>query len=143
MHGRRLDLQQLRFLRLLELFEVVDAAVRLLLDLVFRALLFVLADLAVFLEGAEVLDAFAADVPDRYFTLLNALVDELDQVAARLFRQLRHGEPDHVAVARRVEAEVRLENGSLDGGDDLLIPWRDDEQARLGCRDGGYLSDRQ
>ena len=87
-------LQQLLLLGLLDLIVFVGEPVGQLLDLLLGAPLLVLTDVAVFLQGAQVLDELTADVADGNLSLFDASVDHLDQAAAPLLRQRRDRQPD-------------------------------------------------
>jgi len=82
------------------------------------------------------------DVADGHPSLLRALVGELDEVATALLRQGREGQPDHVAVVGRGEAEVGGQDGLLDGGQGGAVERLDQEQPRLRDGEGSELVQR-
>src|ERR1700681_1312523 len=115
---RRRSRSDLEDLSLLPLDGVVDPRDELIggllhLDELGRDL--VLADVAVLLDAAEVVDLVAADVAHRDTGLLRLAVPQLDEVLAGLLGQLRDGDADHVTVVARIEPEVALLDRLLDG----------------------------
>src|SRR6185437_3637111 len=63
-------------------------------------------------------------------------------ILAPLLGELGDRQPDELAVVRRRQAEVRLEDPPLDVLHDALVERRDREHARLGDPDRGQLVDR-
>ena len=62
------------------------------------------SDLAITLTPADLIGRLPAVIPYLYARLLHALVDELDQLLAAVFRQRRDIEPDDRPVDIRDEA---------------------------------------
>jgi hypothetical protein len=77
--------------------------------------------LAGLLELAQVVHHVAADVADRDSPLLGDVADDLDQLAPALLGQLRDAKADQIAVIGGSEADVRLEDRSLDRLDRALV----------------------
>src|SRR5690242_15646009 len=119
-----------------------DALVGQLLQPVLRPVDVVRAGLAVLLEVLEPVDGVAADVAGGDPALLGHVPHLADEVLAPLLGELRDREPDQLAVVRRREAEVGLEDAALDVLHDALVERRDREHARLGDADRGQLVDR-
>src|SRR4029079_19249346 len=119
-----------------------DALVGQLLQPVLRAVDVVRAGLAVLLEVLEPVDRVAADGAGRDPALLGHVPHMADEVLAPLLGQLRDREPDQLAVVRRREAEVGIEDRAIDVLHDALVERRDREHARLRDADRGQLVDR-
>src|SRR5581483_754208 len=105
-----LDLEQLAFFVLDELVDLPGVGVGGLLEFLLGVLDFVLAGLAVLFDPVQLLHRLAADVAHRHAGVLTLGLGLLDEVAAALLGELRNGHPDHVAVIRRVDAEVGIAN---------------------------------
>ena len=108
-----------------------------------RALLVILRDVARLAQLLQLLVGLATHVPDGNLALLRLPMDDPCQVTPALLRELRNREPDHVAVARGVQPQVRLHDGALDCRNRALIPRRDHQQPRFGDRYGRHLVQRQ
>src|SRR3990172_11366003 len=65
----------------------------------------------------ERLVGIPASVPDRHPTLLGDLPNHLDQLLAAFLRQGRDRNPDELPVVGRRDAQIRLEDRLLNGGE--------------------------
>src|ERR1700680_154301 len=136
LRGRRAS--DLEDLRLLSLSGVVDAGDELVGDLLHLGELagdLVLADMAVLLDAAKMVDLVAADVAHRDAGFLGLAMHELHKVLATLLGELRDGDADHLTVVARVESEIALLYRLLDGAERAAVVGLDDQHARLGNAD--------
>src|SRR5438067_418787 len=78
------------------------------------AVLVVLADLAGFLQLAELVHHVAADVAYRDPAFLRDPAHDLHELLAALLGELGDGQADHAAVVRGREPDVRLHDRLLD-----------------------------
>ena len=83
-----------------------------------------------------------AGVAHRDAAFLGQLVDHLHQILAPLLRQRRQRHPDQVALGGRVEAEIGVADGLLDGLGERLVERLDREEAGFGRRHHGDLVER-
>ena len=70
------------------------------------------------------------------------MLDDLHQLPAALLGELWEREPDELAVVGRVDAEIRVLNGFLDGLQRVLVIGLDDQQAGFGHVEAGQLLER-
>src|ERR1700688_357793 len=141
--GSRSDLEDLS---LLPLDGVVDPGDELIGDLLHIDELggdLVLADVAVLLDAAQMVDLVAADVAHGDARLLGLAMNHLDEVLAALLGELRDGDPDHLAVVARVQPEVALLDRLLDGAERGAVVRLDDQHARLRNADPGDRLERR
>ncbi len=82
-------------------------------------------------ELLEMLDRVAAHVAHGDASLLGHLPHELDELLAPLLGQLRDRQPDQLAVVRRRQAEIRLEDRLLDLLDRRRVERLDRQHPRL------------
>src|SRR5215210_7707576 len=136
------DFGDLRFLALEQLVDLARMAVRELLDAILSPALVVFADLALSLQVLQMLVGVAPYVPNRDLAVLRDLADDLDELLAALFGQLRDRKPDHLAVVRRCQAELRFLNPALDRLQRARVEGLDREQPRLGDVDRRQLLER-
>ena len=104
-------------MRWTRLVDASDVQVGDLLDLGELGRDLVLADVAVLLDATEVIDLVAPDVANRDAGVLRLAVEDLHEVLPALFGQLWDGDPYDLPVVARVEPEVALLDGLLDGGE--------------------------
>src|ERR1022692_1547147 len=97
----------------------------------------ILAHVAVLLDAAEVVHLVPADVAHRDARFLGLSVNHLDQVLSPFLGELRDGDPDHLAVVARVEAQIAFLDRLLDGTERRAVVWLDDQHARLRNADPG------
>src|ERR1700722_13682298 len=135
--GSPSDLEDLSLLALDGVVDPGDELIGGLLDIGELGRDLVLAHVAILLDAAEVVDLVPADVAHRDARFLGLAVNHLDQLLAPLLRELRDGDPDHLAVVARVEAEIALLDRLLDGTERAAVVGRDDQHARLGNADPG------
>src|SRR6266568_2702078 len=126
-----------------ELVDRVRVLLGQLLDALFGAALVVLSDLALTGKLFHMVDGIAADVPHGHAPVLRDLPDELHQLLAPLFRQLRYREPDDLAVVGGREPEVRLLDRLLDRLERVRVEGLDGQHPRLGDVDGRELPQRR
>src|SRR5947209_5715848 len=129
--GGRSDLHDLLLLRGKRGVDLADARVGELLQLGLRPVLLVAADLALLLQLAQVVHDVAADVADGDPALLRDPAHDTGEVVAALLGELGDDEPDDLAVVRRRQPDVRLENAALDRLDRRLVVRRHRQQPRL------------
>src|ERR687890_1498230 len=140
------DGSHLEELGLLVLDRLVDAVHVLggqVVELLLRAAHVVLAGLAVLGDAVELLLGAAAHVADGDLGVLALGAGLLDQVAAALLGQLREDDADDLAVVGRVDAEVAVADGLLDGRQLAGVVGLDDRHARLGHGDRRHLRHRR
>src|SRR6266540_1807025 len=113
---RALDLEDLRFLALEQLVDLLRVLVGQLLDALLGAVLLVLPDLTLVHELLEVVHDVAADVSDGHAPFLGHPAHDLDELLAPLLGELRNREPDQLAVVGRRQAKVGLLDRPLDPG---------------------------
>ena len=133
------DFHDLRFFDVNELVELLDVLVVQLLHVFLGAPLLVLGRV---LELLELRDRLGAGMAHGDPAFLRQLVHHLDQIAAPLLGERRQGHADEVALRRRIEAEIRLADGLLDGRGEPLVERLHREQPRLGRRDQADLIER-
>src|SRR4051812_1232776 len=114
-----------------------------LLQLRLGAVLVVRAHLTLALQLAQVVHHVAPHVAHRHAALLGDAVHDLHELLATLLGELGDREPDDLAVVRRREPHVGLEDRLLDRLDRVLVVGRDREQSRLAGGDLGELAQRR
>jgi len=119
--------------------DFLDVRVGHLLDIVQGAALFVLADEFVLQQLLQVLIGVAADVARGHAVVLSYTVQALYDFPAALLGERRNRHPDQLAIVRRIEAQIRISNSLLDGGDLRYVPRLDGDQRRLGNVQIGHL----
>src|SRR5436190_8002810 len=137
------DLEDLGFLALQQLIDLLRVVVGELLDALLRAVLLVLADLALVDELLEVVDRVAADVAHCDAPLLGHPAHDLDELLAALLRELRDRQPNQLAVVRGRQAEVGFLNRPLDRAQRAWVERLDGDHPRLGRVDRGELLERR
>src|ERR671920_259670 len=133
----RPDGSHLEELGLLVLDRLVDAVHVLggqVVELLLRAAHVVLAGLAVLGDAVELLLGPAAHVADGHLGVLPLGAGLLDQVAAALLGQLGEHHTDDLAVVGRVDAQVAIADGLLDGRQLAGVVGLDHRHAGLGHR---------
>src|SRR5919201_1591325 len=138
-----LDLEDLGFLALEELVDLLRVLVRELLDALLGAVLLVLADLALVDELLEVVDDVAPHVADSDAAVLGHPAHDLDELLTPLLGELRDGQADDLAVVRRRQAQVGLLDRALDRLQRVGVEGLNGEQSRLGRVDRGELLERR
>src|SRR2546427_1893805 len=106
------------------------------------ALRIVLRHLALLLHVFHAMQLVAADVANRDARLLRLLTHQLHVFAAALFSEWRDGDPDHLAVARRVETLFAGAQRLLDRAHLALVVDLHDEETRLWGADLRELVER-
>src|SRR4051794_19917455 len=129
------DLHDLGLFALQEVVDLCDVVVGELLHALLGGALLVVADVAVLDQVPEVLDRVTTNVSHRDATLLRHLPGDLHVFLAALLGQLRNGQADHLAVARRSQSEVGLLDRTLDLLHHGRVERLDRQQARLGDAD--------
>src|SRR3989442_2291075 len=137
------DLHDLRFFVFQQLVDRRGVLVGELLPLLLRAPLLVVADVAVLDELLQMVHQVAADVPDRDPALLRVPAHELDELLAPLLGQLRDRQADYLAVVRRLEPELGLQDRLLDRLDLGRVERLHCEEARLRRVDRRHLLQRR
>src|SRR5262245_61252153 len=140
---RALDLEDLGFLALEKLVDLLRVPVRQLLDALLRPVLLVLAYLAFVDELLEVVHDVAAHVADGHTPVLGHLPDHPDELLAPLLGPLRDRQADQLAVVRRRQPEVGLLDRTLDRTERVRVERLDRQQARLRCADRRELLQRR
>src|SRR6478672_1366773 len=140
---RSSDLEQLGFLVLEHLVDLVGVLLGDAVETLLRTGYVVLADLAVLLELLERLLGVAADVADRHAAVLGLGLGHLDVVLAALLGQLRQRHADGLAVVGGVHAQVRVPDRLLDGGQRAHVVGRDDDDPRFGGGERRQLLQRR
>src|SRR3954462_14284842 len=133
------DLEQLALLVLDRLVDLVDVLRGQVLELLLRAAHLVLARLAVLGDAVELLLGPPAHVAHGDLGVLALAAGHLDQVAAALLGELREDHADDLAVVGRVDAQVAVADGLLDGTELAVVVGLDDRHPRLGDGDRGHL----
>src|SRR3954470_23669962 len=100
------DLQNLFFLALQQVVDLVGVVVGQLLHPFLGAVLLVAADLALVDELLQVVHDVAPDVSDGNPPLLRHLPGDLDELLAPFLGQLRDRQPDDLSVIRGRQAEI-------------------------------------
>src|SRR5262249_11084806 len=108
-------LQDLRFLALQQVVDLLRVLVSELLDALLGPVLLVLADLALVDELLEVVDDVAPDVAHRDAPVLRHPADDLDELLAPLLGELRDRQAGHLAVLRGRQAQGGLLERPLAG----------------------------
>src|SRR6266567_7879498 len=111
------------FFRLAHVFHLLDLAIRQLLDLIHRALLFVLGNLFVLQRFLDRIVAVAADVADRSAVLFQNFVQMLHHFLTALFGKRRHGYANNFPVVHRIQPKLGPANGFLDYRQLRWIKW--------------------
>src|SRR5687767_5494425 len=135
----RSDFQDFGFFRVDQPVDLLDVLVGELLDFLLRMSFVVFGDLLQLLDLGE---RFSAGVPHRDTPFLAQLVNHLDQVLASLLRKCRKRYPDQVTLSRRIEPEIGLADGLLDGVGERLVERLYRQQARLRGGHHGHLVER-
>src|ERR687892_496446 len=130
-----LDLQELLLLVRQELVDPGHVLIGELLQLLLRPVQIVLRDLAVLLEPLQLFLGVTADVPHSHLAVLRPAVHDLDQFLAALLGELWERQPDHLAVVRRAQTEVRLHDGLLHGCHGVAVVGLDHQEPGLGNRE--------
>ena len=92
------------------------------------------------MAAESLIDVLLDDARERMVKSTEAAQHEFSTVrtgraSPALLGELRHGQADHLAVVRRCQAEVGLEDRALDLLDRALVVGLDREQPRLGHAD--------
>src|SRR5580704_975277 len=138
-----LDFEDFFFFGAGGLVDFVHIAVGQLLNLVVGALVFVFGDVFVLEQRLDGLVAVAPDIAHRYAVMLGNAVQAFDEFLAALLGKGRYGQPDHLAIVRRIQAQVGDPDGLLDRADLRCIPRRDRNHAGLGNMQGRHLIQRR
>src|SRR5690606_37600129 len=141
--GHRSDFEQLGFLVLDQVVDLVDVLVGGVLQLLLGAAHLVLTGLAVARDAVQLLHRLAADVADRDARVLALAARHLHHLASAFLRQLGDDHSDDLPVVARVEPEVGVADRRLEGLELALVVRLDDGQTRLRDGDGGELVDRR
>src|SRR5699024_10861457 len=136
-----LYLEQLFFLLLGDLVDLLYPVVRELLEVLFGYLEVVLGDLRGLLLGLELVHRVAPDVADGDLGVLGVFLDLLCQLLAALLSQLREYQADAPAVVLGVDAQVGGQDGLFYRLERGGIPGLDQQAAGVRRRDSGYLLD--
>ena len=92
-----------------------DALVGRLLNLGFKSLVIVLADLVILLELLDDIDAVASHVTNRHLRRFGIFVREFYEFFAALFVQFRNTKPKHLPLGRRRQAEIGIDDRLFNG----------------------------
>jgi hypothetical protein len=122
---------------------LLDVLVGELLRLLLALALVVGGDVLGLEQFLDVTVGIAADVADRDLGLLGLLVQHLDQIATALLGERGQRHADDGSGGGRVEAQVGLADGLVDGVDGAPIPGGDDQRARVLHRDARALRQRR
>ena len=79
-------------------------------------------------DSLELVHFGLSDVADRRLPVLPALFDKLAQLRASLASELRHIEPNALAIVVRCHSHVRFEQSLLDVSDARFVKWVDLER---------------
>src|SRR5438094_3388187 len=137
------DLQELFFLVLGQLVDLLDVLVGGLLDLVEGPLLLVLGDRLVLEQLLETLVGVAPLQADRGAPVLGDLVHPLGQLLATFLRVGRDRDAHDLAVVGRVETELRGAHRLLDLRDQGRVPRLRHDQRRVRDGQAGHLRQRR
>src|SRR5829696_2359605 len=141
--GSDLNLHDLGLFALQKILDLRDVLVGQLLDAVLGAPLLVVPDVAVLDELLEVVHDVAAQGSDREPALPGEVLDDLHELLAPFLRQLRDRQTDDLAVVRRRETEIGLEDRALDRLDRSRVVRLHGDHARLGDVDRRELLERR
>src|ERR1700743_1552641 len=139
---RSSDLQQLAFFVLDQFLDLGDVLMCRLVQILFRTDDLVLAGFAVFADAVQLLHRLAPDVAHRDLRVLAFALGLLDQLAAALLSQLRHGHPDQGAVVGGIHSQLGIADRRLDGVQLPGLVRLDHDQPCFGDVDAGQLGDR-
>src|SRR5690606_16723731 len=128
---QKLDFMDLALLRRERVVDLLDQLVGELLNFRRGLVMLVLAHAGILLELLQKLHSFAAYVTHRHAALLGILVRELGKLLAPFRGERRDRQPDQRTVDHWIEAEVRLADRLVDGGDVALVPDLHGNHARL------------
>src|SRR5450631_854872 len=97
--------------------DLADEAVRHFLDFAFVTLFVVLADRLILEQFFNDVETIAADMADRDARVFGVFMRDLRHFLAPLLVEFRNPDPQDLTFDRRGEAQIRIADGFVDGGD--------------------------
>src|ERR1700733_724424 len=138
----KLDLEEFGFLVFEQLVDLRHIAVGEIFEFALSPAYVVLARVAVLDQLVEGVLGMPPDIADGDAAVLGLMPGHLHEFLAALLGKLGENDPDDRAVAGRIDAQVAIADGLLDGGQRRLVEGLDHHHARLGNVERGQLIDR-
>src|SRR5205823_13840241 len=125
------DLHDLGLFAAGHVVDLLDEAVRQLLQPILGAAFVFLRDATVFFGFAQVIQRITPTVAHRDTRLFSAVVDLLHQLFAAVLRELWKHQANDLAVIGWIDAQIGFLNSLFDWPEHAAVPWLDQHHVRI------------